>query len=52
MVEGDGVGDDDGEEALEIPFSGVEKRINLTPETKIVVVAALWFAKRPVLLAL
>jgi hypothetical protein len=27
MVDGDGVGDDDGEEALEIPLSGVESRI-------------------------
>ena len=50
MVDGDGVGDDDSEETLEIPLSGVEKRINLTPETKIVVVAALCFAKRPVVL--
>jgi hypothetical protein len=27
MVDRDGVGDDDGEEALEIPHSGVESRI-------------------------
>jgi hypothetical protein len=27
MVDGDGVGHDDGEEALEIPLSGVESRI-------------------------
>ena len=50
MVDGDGVDDDDGEEALEIPFSGVENMINLTPETKIVMVVALCFAKRLVLL--
>jgi hypothetical protein len=27
MVDGDGVGDDGGEEALEIPISGVESKI-------------------------
>jgi hypothetical protein len=51
MVHGDGVGDDDGEEALEIPLSGVENRNNQPPKTKIMVVAALWFAKSSVLLA-
>jgi hypothetical protein len=50
MVDGDVVGNDGGEEALKIPFSGVENRINLTPKTKIVVVAALHFAKSFLLL--
>ena len=40
MVDGDGVGDDGGEGGDEMSLSGVESRINLTPETKIVVVAA------------
>jgi hypothetical protein len=44
MVDGDGVGDDDGEEALEIPLYRVENRINQPPKMKIVVVAVLWFA--------
>ena len=51
-----GVGDDvdggDDEEALEIPLSGVESRINLTPEMKIMVVAVLDIAKESVLLGL
>ena len=51
MMVGDDVGGGDDEEALEIPLSGVESRINLTPETKIVVSAALCFAKRFVPLA-
>ena len=51
MVVGDDVGGGDDEEALEIPLSGVESRINLTPKTKIVVSAVLCFAKRFVLLA-
>ena len=50
-----GVGDDvdggDDEEALKIPLSGVESRINLTPKMKIMVSAVLCFAKRRVLLA-
>jgi hypothetical protein len=50
MVVGDDVGDDGGGEALEIPFSGVENRINLTPKTKIVMPAVLYFAKRSLLL--
>ena len=45
IVVGDDVGGGDDEEALEIPLSGVESRINLAPETKIVVSAALYFAK-------
>ena len=49
MVVGDDVGGGDDEEALEIPLSGVESRINLTPEMKIVVSAALYFVKRLVL---
>jgi hypothetical protein len=46
MVDGDGVGDDDGEESLEIPFSGVENWINQPPKMNICMVAVLWFAKR------
>ena len=50
MVVVDDVDDDGGGEDLEIPLPGVESRTNLTPETKIVVVAALCFAKSSVLL--
>jgi hypothetical protein len=50
MVDRDGVGDDDGEEALKTPFSRVEKRILQPPKTKIVMVAALWFLENSVLL--
>jgi hypothetical protein len=42
MVVVDGGSDDDGEEALEIPLSGVESRILQPPKTKIAMVAALW----------
>ena len=45
MMVGDDVGGGDDEEALEIPLSGVESRINLTLEMKIVVLAVLCFAK-------
>jgi hypothetical protein len=48
MVDGDGLGDDGGEVGIEIPLSGVEGRTNLIPEMKIVVAAALWFAKSSV----
>ena len=51
MVVGDDVGGGDDEEALEIPLSGVESRINLTLEMKIVVSATLCFVKCLVLLA-
>ena len=51
MVDGDGVGDDGGEDGVEIPLSGVESRINLIPKMKIVVGAALWFAKDSMSLA-
>jgi hypothetical protein len=34
--------DGDGEEALEIPLSGVESRILQPPKTKITMVVALW----------
>jgi hypothetical protein len=50
MVDGDNVDDDGDEEALEIPFSGVENEINQPPKTKIMVVAALWFTKSAFLL--
>jgi hypothetical protein len=36
----DGVGDDGGEEALDIPLSGVENRINRPTKMKIVAAAA------------
>jgi hypothetical protein len=49
MVGDDDGGGDDEEAALEIPLSRVESRINLTPKTKTVVLAALCFAKRRVL---
>ena len=49
MVVGDDVGGGDDEEALEIPLSGVESRINLAPKMKIVVSAALCFVKRHLL---
>jgi hypothetical protein len=49
MMVGDDGGGSDDEEALEIPLSGMESRINLTPETKIVVLAAFCFMKRRVL---
>jgi hypothetical protein len=39
MGDGDGVGDDDGEEALEIPLSEVESRILQPPKMKIAMVA-------------
>jgi hypothetical protein len=45
MVDGDGVGDDGDQEALEMPLSGVESGINQPPKTKIMVAAVLWFAK-------
>jgi hypothetical protein len=41
MVDGDGVGNDDDEEDLEIPLSGVETRILQPPKTKIAMAAAL-----------
>ena len=49
MVVGDDVGGGDDEEALKVPLSGVESRINLTPEMKIMVSAVLCFTKRLVL---
>jgi hypothetical protein len=50
MVDGDGVGDDGDEEALEIPLPGVESRIQQPPKMKIVMVVALWVSKNFVLL--
>jgi hypothetical protein len=41
MVGADGVDDNGGEEALKIPLSGVESRINQPPKMKIMVAAAL-----------
>jgi hypothetical protein len=45
MVDGDGVGDDDGEEALKIPLFGVESRILEPLKTKITMAAVLWVSK-------
>jgi hypothetical protein len=42
IVDGDGVGDDDGEEALKIPLCGEESRILHPPKMKIAMVAVLW----------
>lgn len=50
MIVDDDVGGGDDEESLEIPLSKVESGINLAPEMKIVVSAALCFAKRRLLL--
>ena len=50
MVDGDEGGEDGGEDGLRIPPPGEKSWINLTPKTKIVVVAALCFANRPLLL--
>ena len=50
MVDGDGGGEDGGEDGLRIPPPGEKSWINLSPKTKIVVVAALYFANRPPLL--
>jgi hypothetical protein len=50
MVDGDGVDDDGDEEPLKIPFFGMENKINQTPKMKIMMVAALRFTKRFVLL--
>ena len=49
MVDGDDGGDDGGKDGIEIPLFDVESRTNLIPETKIVVVVALCFAKDSVL---
>ena len=46
MVVVDDVDDDGGGDDVEIPLPGVESGTNLAPETKIVVLAALCFAKR------
>ena len=50
MVDGDEGGEDGGEDSLRIPPPGEESWINLSPKTKIVVVAALCFPKTPLLL--
>ena len=52
MVDGDDVDDDGDEGGDEIPLSGVEGRINLTPETKIMMVAALRIVKESIILGL
>jgi hypothetical protein len=43
MVDADDVDVDGGEDGVEIPLSVMDSRTHLTPETKIVVVAALYF---------
>jgi hypothetical protein len=48
MVGGDVVDDDGDEDGDEIPLSDMERRINLTLETKIVVVAVLYITNRSV----
>ena len=50
MVDGDGGGEDGGGDGLQIPPRGEKSWINLSPKTKIMVAAALCFAKAPLLL--
>ena len=50
MVDGDEGGDDGGEDGLRIPPPEKKSWIDLSPETKIVMVAAVCFAKAPPLL--
>lgn len=50
MVDGDEGGEDGGEDGLRIPPPGEKSWINLSPKTKIVVVAALCFANSSPLL--
>ena len=50
MVDGDEGGEDGGEDGLRNPPPGEKSWINLSPKTKIVVAAALCFAKAPPLL--
>ena len=50
MVDGDEGGKDGGEDGLRIPPPEEKSWINLSPEMKIVVVAAVYFAKAPLLL--
>jgi hypothetical protein len=52
MVDGDGVGEDNNEESLEIPLSGVESGILHPPKMKITMVVAIWVSKNSVLLGL
>jgi hypothetical protein len=52
MVDGDVLGADGGEDDIKIPLSEVERKINLIPETKIMVAVVLWFAYDSVLLGL
>ena len=50
MVDGDEGGDDGGEDGLRIPPPEEKSWIDLSPETKIVMVAAVCFVKAPLLL--
>jgi hypothetical protein len=50
MVDGDEGGEDGGEDGLRIPPPEEKSWINLSPKTKIVVAAAVCFAKAPLLL--
>ena len=47
MVDGDEGGDDGGEDGLRIPPPEKKSWIDLSSETKIVIVAAVCFAKSP-----
>ena len=47
MVDGDEGGDDGGEDGLQIPPPEEKSWVNLSPETNIMVVAAVCFAKAP-----
>ena len=47
MVDGDGGGEDGGGDGLRIPPPGEKSWINLSPKSKIVVSAAVCFAKAP-----
>ena len=51
MIDGDEGGEDGGEEGLWIPPPGEKSWINISLKTKIMVVAALRFANRFLLLA-
>ena len=50
MVDGDDGGGDGGEDGLRIPPLEEKSWIDLSPETKIVMMAAVCFAKAPLLL--
>ena len=47
MVDGDEGGEDGGEDGLRIPPPGEKSWINLSPKSKIMAPAALYFTKAP-----